>query len=244
MSPEPPASPPVSQLALITGVFFNPGKTFAELGRRPRWFLPLLLVVLATVAYLYTVSQHVGWERVVRRSMETNPRVQALTAEQREQAIERGAKFGAIFGYVGAVTGVPISVAVIAGVLLLTSSMMGAQLTYRQLFAISSYAGLTGLVYVAISAVVLFLVPPDNFDIQNPVAFNIGAYLDPQSTPKAIHSLAGSMDLFTFWRIGLLAIGISAASSRAVSFAKALAAVVLPWALMVMVKMGWAVMFG
>jgi hypothetical protein len=48
---------------------------------------------------------------------------------------------------------------------------------------------------------VLFLVPPDNYDIQNPVAFNIGAYLDPQSTPKAIYSLASSMDLFTFWRI-------------------------------------------
>jgi hypothetical protein len=36
--------------------------------------------------------------------------------------------------------------------------------------------------------------------------FLIGAYLDSQSTSKAIYSLAGSMDLFTFWRIALLAI--------------------------------------
>jgi uncharacterized membrane protein len=78
----------MSELALVTGVFFNSSKTFADLGRRPRWFVPLLLVVLATVAYLYAVSQHVGWERVVRRSMETNARVQSLSAEQREQAVE------------------------------------------------------------------------------------------------------------------------------------------------------------
>jgi len=234
----------MSELALVTGVFFNPGKTFADLGRRPRWFVPLLLVVLATVAYVYTVSQHIGWERVVRRSMETNARVQSLTTEQREQAVERGAKFGAIFGYAGAVLGVPISVALIAAVLLLTSRMMGSQLTYRQLFAINSYAALTGLVFIGLSAVVLFLVPPDNYDIQNPVAFNIGAYLDPQSTPKAIYSLAASMDLFAFWRITLLAIGISAASSRTVSFGKGLAAVALPWSLLVAVKMGWAAIFG
>jgi len=176
--------------------------------------------------------------------METNARVQALPAEQREQAVERGAKFGAIFGYVGAVLGVPLSLALIAAVLLLTSKMIGAQLTYRQLFAINSYAALTALVVVGLSTVVLFLVPPDDYDIQNPIAFNIGAYLDPQSTPKAIYSLAGSMDLFTFWRITLLAIGICAASSRTVSFGKALAAVALPWGLMVVVKMGWAVMFG
>jgi len=92
--------------------------------------------------------------------------------------------------------------------------------------------------------VVLFLIPPDDYDIQNPIAFNIGAYLDPQSTPKAIYSLACSMDLFAFWRITLLAIGISAASSRTVSFGKGLAAVALPWCLMVVVKMGWAAMFG
>jgi hypothetical protein len=244
MSPEPEASPPMSELERVTGVFFNASKTFADLSRRPRWLVPLLLVVLATVAYIFVVSQQVGWERIVRRSMETNARVQSLTTEQREQAIERGAKFGAIIGYAGAVLGAPISLALIAAVLLLTSRMMGAQLTYRQLFAISSYAGLTSLVFIGLSAVVLFLVSPDDYNIQNPVASNLGAYLDPQSTPKAIYSLAVSMDLFTFWRIALLAIGISAASSRALSFGKGLAAVALPWGLMVVVKMGWAAMFG
>ena len=49
---------------------------------------------------------------------------------------------------------------------------------------VTGYAGLTALVFVGLSAVVLFLIPPDNYDIQNPVAFNIGAYLDPQSTPE------------------------------------------------------------
>jgi len=122
--------------------------------------------------------------------------------------------------------------------------MMGAQLTYRQLFAINSYAGLTALVFIGLSTVVLFLIPPDDYNIQNPVALNIGAYLNPQSTAKAIYSLAVSMDLFTFWRIALLAIGISAASSRALSFGKGLAAVALQWGLMVVVKMGWAAMFG
>ncbi len=233
----------MSEAGRLTGVFFEPKKAFADIGARPTWIVPMLMVIVAALAYTYLCGQHVGWERIVRKSMENNARVQSLTPEQREQAVARGAQFGAVIGYVASVAGTPLTIALFAAVLLLTSRIMGGQLTYGQLFAINSYAGLTGLVFVILSIVVLFLKPPDDFDIQNPLFFNIGSFLDPASTPKALYALAGSIDLFSFWRIALLAIGLSAAA-RTFPFGKALAAVVMPWALLVAAKVGWAAAFG
>ena len=243
MSPESEVAVPMSEAGRMTGVFFEPKKAFADIGAHPRWLVPMLLVVLASLTYSYLLSQHVGWERVIRKSMENNSRVQQLAPEQREQAVERGARVGAIIGYAGSILFPPIMVALVAAVLLVTSKILGGQLTYRQVFAINSYAGLTGLVFIALSIVVLYLKPPDDFDVQNPLFFNIGAFLDAQSTPKALYSLAGSLDLFVFWRIALLAVGLSAAAKK-FPFSKALAAVVLPWILMVVAKMGWAAAFG
>jgi hypothetical protein len=82
--------------------------------------------------------------------------------------------------------------------------------------------------------VVLFLKDPDEFNLQNPLMFNVGAYLSPDS-PAALRALGSSIDLFSLWIIVLLAIGVHAAG-RKISFGKALAGIGLPWALFVCLK--------
>jgi hypothetical protein len=74
------------------------------------------------------------------------------------------------------------------------------------------------------------------------LAFNLGAFLSPESTSKAVMSLAKSIDLFSMLSMALLAIGY-AAVSRKLTFGKALGAVVVPWILFVLCKMGWSAMF-
>ena len=45
----------------ITGVFFEPGKTFEDIGRRPSWFVPLLLSILSGLAF-YTGNLFPDWK--------------------------------------------------------------------------------------------------------------------------------------------------------------------------------------
>ena len=71
--------------------------------------------------------------------------------------------------------------------------------------------------------VVLFLKDPEEFNLQNPLMFNVGAYLSPDS-PAALRALGSSIDLFSLWIIVLLAIGVSSAA-RKMSFGKALTAI-------------------
>ena len=84
---------------------------------------------------------------------------------------------------------------------------------------------------------------PENFNLQNPLAFNLGHYMEPPpNSGKFVYSVATSIDLFTIWSILLLAIGIAAAA-RKVSFSKAIMLVAVPWILWVVVASGFGSMF-
>jgi hypothetical protein len=128
----------------------------------------------------------------------------------------------------------------IAGVLMfLANSMLGSQLRYGQMSAIVAYASLSGLVAILLTIIVMFVRSPEDFNLQNPLAFNVGAFLNPDSTPKWLTSLGTSLDLFSLWDMCLIAVGIMVAS-RKVAFTKALMVVVIPWAIYVALKVGGA----
>lgn len=241
--PEPAASAPMSELSRLTGVFLEPGRAFSDIAARPRWWMPVVLLTALSLVYLFAYSRHIGWERFMRQTIESNSRTQNLPAEQRERIIQQQTRVVSSFSYVGAVAGTVIAALVVGGIMLFVFNLLlAAQLRFVQAFAITCYAMLPGLINHSLAILVMFLKNPEDFNLQNPTAFNIGAFLDPQSTPKWMVSLGSSFDLFSFWTLALLAVGFSAAS-RKIAFPKALAGVLAPWALYVCVKAGWAALF-
>jgi len=238
------AAPPLSEVGRITGVFLDPKKAFADIAARPSWIVPVVLLILAYLAFMYCFTTHVGWEHSMRQAMESNSRMQQMDPQQRENAIQMQLKFAPIGAYVvGPIVIVVIALAT-AGVLLLVCKMMGASLGFKQMFGISAYAMLPGLISSILAIIVIFIKNPEDFNLQNPLAFNLGAFLEPPpNSSKALYSLATSIDLFSFWTILLLALGISVAAKK-FPFSKALVAVVVPWVLVVLIKAGWASLFG
>ncbi len=230
----------MGEFSRITGVFFDPKKAFEDIAKRPTWIVPVVLLMIAVLAVSITMSQRVGWERIVRHGMETSSRAQQMTPEQREQAVTVGVKIASIMGYAGIIF-VPVVYVIIAGVLLgVASGIFSAGLRFKQVFAVVCYSSLTGLISSILTIVVLFLKNPDEFNTQNPLAFNPGAFMDPNSGSKFLYSLATSLDLFSFWTILLIAIGLKAAAGKKLTFGGALFAVVLPWAVYVLGKSAWA----
>jgi hypothetical protein len=225
----------MSEAGRIGGVFYDPVTAFADIAAHPRWAPPLALVIIASIVLLFCFSQRVGWESLVRKQMETNERVQNLPADQKARAIEQGAKFAAPVSYASAVLGPPIVVLIITGVLMLVfNTMMGASITFRQMFAMTNYSNLTGLISVALALVVMYLTPPADYDLQSAVSFDLGAFVSTDG-PKWLKSLAGSFDVFRFWSMALLVIGIRAAAKR-ISLGKAVLGVVAPWLVWVLGK--------
>jgi hypothetical protein len=233
----------MSEPSRLAGVYFDPGKTFADIAARPRWWVPMVLLTVAALVMMICYSQHVGWEHMLRQQIESSPRTQNMTPEQREAIIQQQVKFVPIFGYIMAVIGTPVFMIIVAAVLMFIFNLIfAAGIPFKRALAAVAYSWMTGLVAIILSIIVMFIKSPEDFDIQNPLAFNLGAFL-ASDAPKWLKALAGSFDLFTFWTIALLGIGFAAASTKRMAWSKAVIAVILPWIVWVVVKTGSAAIF-
>jgi hypothetical protein len=248
--PVPPALPPsfppqpekLSEFERLLGVFFSPGKAFADIARRPRWWIPVILMGIVSTIFLNAYSRRVGFERVVRQAIEQSSRSDTMSAQQREQAIAVGTSIARFAGY-GAVVSSLIAIFITAVVLLfMANNLMGADIKLGSMMGIVSYAFLPQILTIALSMLVMYLKPPDDFDLRNPLLFNLGAFL-PMDSPQWEKGLGASFDLFSFWIIGLIAMGISAAAPK-IKFGKALTAVLFPWVLFVALRTAYAAAFG
>jgi hypothetical protein len=243
MSSEPqPAG--MSELSRLAGVFFEPKKAFADIAARPRWIFPLLLMIIAGIGITTLYSQKGVMRIAAEQQMANNPQIQQLPADQRALAMERGMKIGTIVGYCIPIL-IPVFYLIMALVLwAIVSGILSAPVRFGQVFAIVTYAQMPGLLMSILTVVVLQLKGAADFNLQNPLVFNPGAFMDPQSSPKFMYSLASSLDLFTIWILLLVATGLKAAAGKKLSFGGAVFAVLLPWGVIVLGKAALAGLSG
>jgi hypothetical protein len=237
VEPEPAG---MGEFSRLSGVFFEPAKTFADIAERPRWFVPLLLIVAATVAFYVTYGQHIGWQAFVQDQIDNNARMQQqmqnLSPEQRAQSLAVQEKIMPIMYYVGPVIGMPVMYLISSLIVLgIASGIMSAGVKFKQIFAIECYAGLVGIIAKALGIVVMFLKTPDQFNLMNPIAFNPAAFMDQKTASKFIYTLGTGLDLFVIWALILTVIGLKAAAGKKLSTGGAAVAVILPYAVLLLV---------
>lgn len=232
---------PMGEFSRIMGVFFEPKKTFGDIAQRPRWLVPMLIAIVSGAVLMYLFSTHIGWEPMLRRAFETNSRVQQLTPEQRQNALNLQLRIVPVIAYVGVLLGPALMYLIGGGIILgIVKALLGVPMRFAQVFAVMAYASLPRVIYSVLSIVVLFLKNPEDFDIQNSFASNPGAFMDPTTSSKFLYTLASAVDVFSIWVILLVATGLKAAGGKRISFGGALFAVVLPWAVYVLIRGGLA----
>ena len=78
-----PAPAGMGEFSRITGVFFDPKKTFEDIAKRPTWIVPVVLIMIAALAVSMTMAQRIGWDRIVRHGMEASSRAQPRSMRSR-----------------------------------------------------------------------------------------------------------------------------------------------------------------
>jgi hypothetical protein len=233
----------MGELSRLIGVFFSPSEALADVARRPTWWVPVVLSALIGIAFVSAISSHIGWDQIVQQQFDQSQRTQNMTGAQRAAALQTAERIAPVIGYVGSVVGALFAVFVIAVVLMfLFDNIMGTNIGLNRMMAIVAYAGLPRILMTGLAILVMFLKSPDDFDIRNPLVFNIGALI-PRDTPQWERTLGGSFDLFTFWVIALTAMGICAAAPK-MKFGKALSGILFPWALYVILITGYSAAMG
>jgi hypothetical protein len=83
---------------------------------------------------------------------------------------------------------------------------------------------------------------PESFNVKNFAPTNLGAFLNPIDTNKALYALATSLDVVTIWTLVLLGIGV--ATVAGVKRTSGYIAVFGWWAIIVLVGVGFALVTG
>jgi Yip1 domain len=245
--PQPAATPPaprrMSSAARLVGVFVSPGKTFADIAAEPHFILAWCVMAVAGLAFGYVVLHRVGALTLARQQLEASARGRALSPGQLDAAAATAAKFFSISFYASPATNIIFLCLFGALFLGIANFLLGYEANYKQALAVTTHAYLVQTVYALLMILVIALMPnPQNFQLANPMASNPGYFLDKATTSPFLYQLATRIDLFTFWTIILLAIGISKLGRKG-KFSGAFWAVFSLWLFYALVVSGIAAAF-
>lgn len=219
---EEPAPPSRNFFSHLIGVWFSPGAAFAEIGGAPRILVPILLLALLAGLNSYMLTERIGYENVVRKQMESVANAGLMSENQAEEAISKAttpaaAMQGKIQGFVSAAIVILVFLLITAGLFKAFSAIMGVGNTFKQVLSVTAYSFLAiALIHTLVFAASIYLKDPTEIDMFNPVGSNLGAILALMgvSLPKFVMGLASFIDIFSIWRLSLLAIGYSTVSRK------------------------------
>jgi hypothetical protein len=236
-TPEAPASNFFSRLSAI---FFEPGKVFEEIKKRPTWLGIFLLLAPVVIAGQYVAVTRVDYETYMRQALAWNPLSKNMAEEQIQQILSQPRS--AVQQYMAVVLA-PVNLLIVflilAGVFLLAFVLMGASLTYKKALAVTFWAMAPPAIIMTLLAIVFMLVKePDSLDvidISRNVASNPSVAVDEKTNP-VLHSILARIDLFSFWTIYLLALGFAAVAGT--KLGKAAAVILVLWGVYVVIRVG------
>lgn len=222
-------------------IFYSPGEVFDRVRERGTWLPPMIALVLIGILSGALLSNMVSMGAVMRKQMEANPQTVEKLGPDGIEKFTSNPRFNALW-YAGAVAG-PITVLVIAGIFLGGLSITGGRASFKQVAGATAYAWFSYTVLLTAMTILIVYLSADRAELnfKNLVATNAGAFLDPQTTSKALYSIASSFDILSFALLGLLAYGLSKISKSPIG--TCLGIVLTIWGIYVLGKAGSASLF-
>jgi hypothetical protein len=232
----------------LSGIFFEPGRTFEALRARPRFLAAAIILVVCFLAATVVFFMKVDYDQMIRQAIEISPRAEQMSPEQKEAAISMQTKpvFKYLFGFGAPLIGVLIFIALGGAIYMLGSMAMGKKISYKQGMAVWSYSSLPPTILLTIANIIMFFVrPPDPADAAQArggmVHANLGLLVDRTAHPVMV-SLLGSLDLFIIYGLVLAAIGLR--KTGRMSSGAAWTIVIVVWLVGVLFKVGIAALLG
>ena len=249
---EPAKLGPVQRL---TGVIFSPGETFKDINRKPTWIVPILLAIVCSGAFFafHAVTVKPDWVALFReqqrRSQQQGFGGNQQIPEDRIPMIAQFTKYSTLVAFLI----IPIfHVLFVSGALALGMLFIQAQAGFKKVLSVVAWSAIgPGLIHWIVLAASMWVkgfntlgnIFPQELD-RKISATNVGTFL-PDGTSPALRALGDSIDIFSFWFMALLCIGLAAvAGSKKITPGKVAVVVVGLQLLYMVIKIALARFFG
>lgn len=218
-APPPPekieSDPPhMSEAATLGNIFIEPGNTFEDLRRKPRFILASIIIALLVTAYGFALYYKVGdegYRRFATEQLDRNPQTQGMAAAQKAGAVDLQMKIGAGVRY-----GMPLLVfiSLLVGGLIywLGAKAFGGTGNFLHGLSVWVYSSLPPAVVAMVANVIILIFKSvDDIDIgasqRGVVTANPIFLMDGKANP-VLATVIATFDLFFIWGWILAAIGL------------------------------------
>jgi hypothetical protein len=219
-APPPPIdnTPPVepaqmSEVGTLGSIFFEPGATFEDLRRKPRFLLAGLLMLALFAAFNVLFVQKIGFERMARERLESSSFYQNQSPEAKAATLRQ--QTSPVFEYITyAVVPFALLISFLIGGLIywLGTNAMGGTATFLRGLSVWIYSSFPPtVVSILANILVLFLKSADDIDVaasQNGLIQASPAFFIDAKTSPVLNAVLGTFDVFFIWGWILAAIGL------------------------------------
>lgn len=211
---EPEEAPQMSEIGTIAGIFFEPGRTFEDLRRKPRFIVGSIIIALLVTAYgfgLYYKVGDDGMRRFIAEQLDRSPQTQGMSKEQKDGAINMQMTIQNGVRYALPVF-VILSLLIGGLIYFLGTKAFGGTGGFKHALSVWVYSSIPPTVLgLLASFVVMALKSADEIDIASSqrglVQANPSILLDGKANP-VLTTLVSTLDLFMIWGWVLAAIGL------------------------------------
>jgi hypothetical protein len=189
-----------SLVAKIFSIFWEPSSTFKALKNITKWYdvvLPLVLISIVTLISLPYITP-IAIEEQKERIIES----EKIPEEQKDMILERmEEQSGTFIAYITTPITIAIQYAIIALVMMFAGNfILGGQIKYLPLFAMSAYSGLIDIISTAVKTPLM--VSQQTIQVYTSMAIFF------EESQTFLFRFMSTLDVFAFWKVILLSIGL------------------------------------
>ena len=233
-----PTGSEMSTAETLTGIFFEPSRTFEALRARPRFLVAALIIFVLTCIVTAVIYTRIDMGQFIRDRIERSPNAAQVSEAQKETQV----RVGKIFGMILIPLSVPIVLAAGSALYLLLVMAFGGSITYKKSVAVWAYSWLPPSILTSLVALlVLFLKSADSLSPENLVATSPAAFMGEDSS-KVLVAFLRQFDLLRFYGLFLAALGLRKVAK--ISSGQAWGVVLTLWILGMLFALGSAALFG
>ena len=193
----------------LIAVLTSPGKTFESIRERPTWVEPFIALCLVSMLVGFIAHQRTDYAKVTEIKMAESG--QEMKAEDLDRVVTMQENY---LGYVVLVLA-PIALGIYAALLAFiywfSCKMTGSEPSFKQMFAMTLYAGVPRIIAGILQAIVLS--PQEVISYSQTItrnylpAANLGMLAPDGASTKLVALLVG-LDAFVLWGVVLTYIGL------------------------------------
>ncbi len=210
----------MNNITLAGLVVTSPSAAFAELRERPRFWLPLLVIIVATILQLVWYYSIVDIEWLKDHMFSGNARVEALPPEAQARMMSTMTQKTFMWSSViSVVIGLPLIFTLLTCYYLLAGKITNVQQTFKQWFSLVAWSGIPTLIGVLTGAVILAThgtnaqVGPSELQV-----FSLNELFFQRTPTQPGFQLLSSLSLISVWGWVLSVIGVKTWSNRSLVF--------------------------